>query len=241
MRDMSDIKTFADYYDKFFYINKDGRFVGKLYKENGEFVESILIPSEYYPLNDKTYKVFHYKNCTECTDETILKCFDSVKPRSGYCYSMADELSRKLTKFDIEHKIWCGWLFVGAQQPVHHCWVTVGENDESVLDLQDVCNYFELLLNLNKDKGLINSDEDKINLLVEFNSLRTKNKISNVVACDKVGVPSVRYYYVGCQIGNGDEARKVYNCLIDKHPDHPLNMNIDKNGMTKIQQRIYRR
>lgn len=237
MRDMSEIKTYADYYDKFFYINKDGRFVAKIYTDEGEFIDSIIIPSLYYPLNDVSFKTFHHYNCELVDDEVVIECFDKVKYQTGRCYAMADELSQILLENDIPHNIWCGWLFCGTRLPIHHCWITTGSNDEHLLDLQDNVQYTEYCLEYNK---VAHDDTDAItDLITTLGVKRMKGEIPNRVACCNAGRPHPSFYYVGCKTECGDTAREFYRKLIKEFPDHPCKANIDQKGMTKVQKIIF--
>ena len=247
MQDLSNIKTHSDYFHKFFYardkdgkrtdIDKDisdGRFVGKLYTPEGEFLESILIPSEKYPLNDSQFSMFHKDNCKEVTDKAILDCFNAISYRSGFCYSMADELSKLLNEHGIKHSMWCGWFFVYAKTPLHHCWITVGDNDDSVLDLQDDFSYMFQTTNIKENMA----EDDVRQKLSNHYIRRLKGEVANTTACQTVGVPSPIIWYVGSRISSGESGKAIYNNLIRKFPEHPCNQRL-QNGMTKGQQILY--
>ena len=58
--------------------DKEDRAVIKLHDENGKFTKSVIVPTDYYPLNGK-HEVFTYQNTEAVTDKEILNLFDKVK------------------------------------------------------------------------------------------------------------------------------------------------------------------
>ena len=256
MRDFSHIQTIQDYYNEFFKIRSnrtneemsrtlaeytDCRFIAKLYTtdENGgwKYVDSIITPTEYYPLSDKSFRIFHSGNCKATTDPTVISCFDSVKHIPGHCYSMADELHDKLNKCGIPSTIWCGWHFVSNRPPIHHCWVTVGENSETLLDIQENCDHIAAILQGHS----FNSDEEYRIFLADTLSSELKRGVKNSEKCAPLGIPSHNVFYVGSRVSSGDAARKIYNDLTKKYPDHPNARNLYNNGMTPFQKMVYDR
>lgn len=238
-RDMSDISTNGDYRRKFYSVGKNKLKVER-YSHEGDYNGRITIPSEQYPLVDKaSFKIFYKENCKEITNAFVLECFDKIKYRAGHCYSMADELSRELCKYNIAHNLWCGWLFTDVSTtPIYHCWVTVGQNDESVLDPQDDVFVFGKIL---KDNNVdVNDRKLSREFYKQFLVERMNGKVSNTDCCYPIGVP-IQFYYVGCKITNVNDARRAYTSLIRKYPNHSCNDNvIYENGMTQMQYELYR-
>ena len=236
-RDMSDISTNADYRHKFYSIGKNKAKV-ELYSQDGTYNGRVTIPSERYPLIDKTsFRVFNTDNCKEVTDALVIDCIDRVRYKAGHCYSMADELSKEFSKHKVAHNLWHGWLFTDVnKEPIHHCWVTVGKNDESVIDLQDDTAFLHNVYNnINKNDKVTFYDLTK-QLAVE----RMKGNVLNSKCCYPIGIP-IQYYYVGCKIKNVIDAKRIYNNLIEKYPNHPCENNVVyENGMTKMQYEIYK-
>lgn len=260
---MSEIQ-WQDYYNKYFYVrnittrecvgaqNKytDCQFVAKIHRAdpNGkmQYVDSVIIPTDYYPLdNTNSFNVFHHGNCKQVTDADVISCFDSVKLRCGYCYTMADELHAALNHKSINNSIWCGWLFVSGTIPIHHCWVTVGENNESVLDVQE---NFEAETQeiksklLNEGKQL--SYENFQKLRVEFAAKAMRGKVKNSDRCSTqnspLGVPSPSAFYVGTKVSSGNAARQTYNNLIDRYPNHIVESNLGTDRMNETQRKLYK-
>lgn len=255
MKDYSHIKTWGDYYNEFYHIRSNVsteipnhnqrefhncRLVAKQYQhfddDTWKYLDSIIIPSEYYPLTDTTFSVFHRGNCKEVTDTDIISCFDKIKVRYGFCYAMADELHELINKKGIYNSIWCGWLLIGTGTPIHHCWVTVGDNDESVLDVQELAEYIEEKA---KDASVMSSLDRARDFCAGV--CADVVNVPNSVKCAPVGVPSSQAFYIGSRIKSGDEGVRIYNRLIEKHPDHPQNKRRTENGMTKGQELLYKK
>lgn len=224
--------TYADAYKNFFKVKENpDRLVAKIYEADGEkdikFKESIIIPTERYPLCDTKFRVFHNGNCKICKDEEILKCFDETKYEQGHCYQMADELKERLVKAGYDAKIYIGWLFPNpTETPIHHAWVVI---DDYVLDLQDDMCVIKANWKMFEGKT---TDECRY-LLAEFHTYCIKNKVPNSTRCAPVGLPSAEYYYIGSEAECGDIGRKEYNLLLRKFPDHDCGKRIaDKSGAT---------
>lgn len=255
MKNFSHIHTIQDYFNEFFRIrsNKtneevsknldeytDCRFIAKIYSKNEnntwDYIDSIVIPTDYYPLSDTSFKVFHCENCQITTNPDIISCFDSVKHVPGHCYSMADELHNRLKDKGFESAIWCGWLFIGNRRPVHHCWVTVGA-DNVLLDIQDNADHIVSLLQGHSFKN----DEELRRFLADTLAAELKQGIKNSVRCSPLGKPSSHTFYVGSRVSNGEAAKKIYQALVQKYPSHPNNRNLSNNGMTQMQKMIFDR
>ena len=259
---MSEIQ-WQDYYNKYFYVrnittrecvgaqNKytDCQFVAKIHRAdpNGkmQYVDSVIIPTDYYPLdNTNSFNVFHHGNCKQVTDADVISCFDSVKLRCGYCYTMADELHAALNSKNIANAIWCGWLFANGTIPVHHCWITVGKNNESVLDVQEDFEAEEqaiksTLLDSGKQLTYENVQKLCVERVVRAMCAEVKNSDRCSTQSSPLGIPSPSAFYVGVKVSNVDAARRIYNALIDKYPNHTIERKLGADNMNSTQRKIY--
>lgn len=226
--------TQQDMYHQFFGIKENPkRYVAKIYKENAgylKFEKSVVIPTDLYPLYNNDFEVFNNENCTKCEDVRILECFDNVEWNQGHCYQMADDLKAGLMKEGYDAKIYVGWLFVSPDTtPIHHAWVMIGN---SLLDLQD--DWTTICYNSDNFKGKT-IDECRL-LLADFHVFCKENNIPNSVRCSPVGIPSSTYYYVGCEVPNGECGREEYRRLLDRYPNHDCASRcINNSGITKTQ------
>ena len=100
--------------------DKEDRAVIKLHDENGKFTKSVIVPTDYYPLNGK-HEVFTYQNAEAVTDKEILNLFDKVKYEIGYCYQNTLKLCEILQAHGYPARSYVGWVFTsGTQTPVKH-------------------------------------------------------------------------------------------------------------------------
>ena len=259
---MSEIQSWQDYYNKYFYVRNivtrerigaqneyaDCQFIAKIHTEDSNgtmhYVDSVVIPTDYYPLNDTTFKVFHHGNCEQVTDADVISCFDSIKLRCGYCYQMADELHAALNRKNIVNAIWCGWFFPNGAIPVHHCWITVGENNKSVLDIQEDFEAEEqatrsTLLNSGEQLTYENVQKLRVESAVRAMCGKVKNSDRCSTSSSPLGVPSPSAFYVGTKVSGGTVARHIYNSLIDKYPNHIIKRNLGADNLNSTQRKIY--
>ena len=59
------------------YIQKPNKVIVKLYNTDNSFIESIIIPTERYPV-DTNFQCFDYSNTEKINDKHILDIFDSI-------------------------------------------------------------------------------------------------------------------------------------------------------------------
>lgn len=201
-----------EWIDKSLFIKKD-RVIVKLHKDNA-FWKSVIIPTDYYPLDNNRIEVFHAGNCQKVTDNTVISAFDSLKYEIGHCYGNSEKIVKKLNSVGIKAVQYVGWLFVGERIPVFHSWAVI---DNSVLDLADD---FSVLYGANSEvwQG-VNSREEFAELLADFYNNVQENKITNSQRCANVGVPTQGLLYVGCEC-NANKGKELYNTIRAKYPDH---------------------
>lgn len=208
---------------------KGDKAVVKLVNEDRSFKKSVIIPTDYYPLNGK-YEVFTYANTKQTVDEEVLKVFDKVKYRIGHCYTNTEEMVQRLQKLGYDVKPYVGWAFTTACDfPIHHCWAVL--NGETILDLADD---FTMMYsgangeNFKEDQ----SEEERRELIVSFQM--AASKVPNSARCYPVGIATPFMLYIGCKC-DPEEGRKIYNSLIRKYPDHECQRNCDASGLNKTQ------
>lgn len=204
-------------------IKKD-RIIEKLYDEDGKFLESVIIPTVYYPLPKEEFKIFQKEDCEEVTDEGIISAFDETEYRVGECFKNADRVSRALRKRGYETKTYCGWTVIRNNYPTLHCWVTVGK---SVLDLSD---YFFRLDEEIAKRGNTECDREEakkimLSLLKEKNSER----------CRPLGIPY--YPLIGSEVESGKEAEKFQRELLTRFPNHKYYIKTGS-GYTPLQEEM---
>lgn len=213
-------------------IAKEEKVIVKLRDNNDTFLKSIIMPTDYYPLNDK-YQTFTVKNTEEVTDKKLLAIFDEIKYEVGRCYTNSTTLYEKLTQAGYDAKTYCGWLFVGqGETPIHHCWVMVGN---SILDLSDDMTVFTL--NYRPQPNDAKEGREKF---MQFHKdfLHSKNS----ERCFPVGTPTPSYLYVGCEC-SPSLGRNIYNQMMRKFPNHECEANCNSKGenMTQIALREIRK
>ena len=196
-------------------INKD-RVVIRLYDTNDKFIDSMVFPSEYFPLHSNDFSVFNCENCVEVKNEKILKVFDAVKWELGRCYTNAENLYNALIKNGIDAKMYSGWFLIGTTTaPTHHSWVVCGN---SVLDLSsDLAELNKFVENKIQRSIDTVTYEEANEYISEFYSVSKKWR--NSERCKPVGIPNERVMYIGCPCDK-DTALRERAELSAKFPDH---------------------
>lgn len=207
---------------------KADRIIVKLRNKDGTFLESVVIPTTYYPLNGEC-KVFHYKNTKRVTDQKILDIFDQVKYKYGFCYDNSERLVEELRKNGFDAKPYVGWLFVSdSEYPIHHCWVVI--NGDEVLDLSD--DFTSMLSGKNGERFKGKTREEARELSIDF--AIAAQRVKNSVRCFPVGVPTPIMLYIGCECDPA-QGRIIYNRLICEYPRHKCERNCDARGLNATQ------
>lgn len=208
---------------------KENRIVAKLKNKDGSFKKSVIIPTDYYPLNGNEFKVFHSENTERTYDEILLSRIDRINYKIGCCYSNTAEVVKLLKAAGYDVKSYVGWLFVADSQfPVHHCWAVI--NDKHVIDLADD---FSLMLCGDNYKIFeeLNTQETRTALL-DFT--KEVKELKNSMRCCPVGTPTPILYYIGSEC-EPEEGKRIYQRLIKKYPDHECQRNCNGNGLNPTQ------
>jgi len=208
---------------------KDKQVIVKLYDEENKFIKSIVLPTQYYPLNDNP-EVFHYKNTQKLKDETIARMFNKIKYIIGHCYTNTENLVRELREEGIEAKSYVGWLFTEkGQTPIHHCWVVV--NGNTILDLSDD---FTVMLSGENGNNFdrLETKIERAQMIASFQ--QAAREVENSIRCSPVGTPTPFLFYIGCEC-EPDKGREIYRNLIQQYPNHECKRNVDEDGYTDAQ------
>ena len=110
--------------------------------------DKIKIPSQMFPLVGQGSYLLHNENTsplpTNAETDAIREVFDEMHPRLGSCYSNTDALIGALRKRGIDAKSMVGWLFIGDNFPIHHCFAVI-EKYHAVLDFSVRASFFHEL------------------------------------------------------------------------------------------------
>ena len=208
---------------------KTDAFVVKIKDVRGKLMQSISIPTVYYPLSGRA-ELFSFENTRKVTDPKVLRAFDSVAYRHGHCYANTEVLLRALAAAGIKDAVpYAGWLFTASDEfPIHHSWVVF--EGASVLDLSD--DYSVMLSGSNGENFTsVHGDPAATReMIVSF--AKAASKVPNSVRCMPVGVPFRGFLYIGSPC-DPERARRIYNDLLRSYPDHPCKENTDSLGYTK--------
>jgi len=210
---------------------KENKVIVKLHDEKGGFLKSVIIPTDYYPLNGE-YRAFHYGNTRALKDDEVIKIFDSVKYRVGRCYSNTLALVDALRSGGYNAKPFVGWLFTSNSDfPVHHSWCVL--DDDIVLDLSD--DFTVMLSGENGENFHQKSIEEAREVIASF--CEAARKQPNHIRCSPVGTPTPFLLYVGSECEPLD-GKIIYNNLIRRYPDHECQRNCDDSGMNATQRKL---
>ena len=211
---------------------KEDKIVVKKYDKQNQFEKSIILPTQYYPLNGD-YEVFSAENTTTVTDKNVLEIINSVPYILGHCYTNTKLLAQELRTAGYDAKVYCGWIFVDFREyPVHHCWLMLGE---SLIDLSDDMDSRREYCRqtFQKEFEELESVEQARQCIVNF--YQSYKKKPNSVRCCPIGVPFEDNLYIGCEC-DADEGRKIYQRLIKEYPDHEAYRNCNQKGQNITQQ-----
>ena len=103
------------------------------------------------------YEIFHAGNTSRAGEE-INEAIDKVTYKIGHCYSNTQNVVRELRKAGFDPVPYAGWLFVGEQLPIHHCWAVVNGNV-----IVDLCDDFPMQKAIQPDIDTLHGDTSRKN------------------------------------------------------------------------------
>lgn len=190
------------------------------------------IPSDYFPLNE-TPIIFTPYNTYKLKNNKIKNTFNSLNYYLGYCYSNSENLYNALKKIGIQDrdiKCYVGWLFCGNVLPIHHCWVVY--KNKYLLDLSPMLNLEKMY------KKCVNMKEDEVRTYFTKEFMFLNKSINSQKGV--FGNVKQNYLYIGSECMPRD-GKAIYNNLISAYPNHLICNNVDTNGLTDMQRRIYKK
>lgn len=207
---------------------KPEKVVIRLKNREGDYLDSINIPTVMWPLNG-VREFFNCLNCEEIIDPSMEEIVNALPYKIGHCYSNAEAVTSALCAAGYNAKQYCGWLFVsGNDYPIHHSWTVV--NGKHVIDLADDSSLIDYN-HENFDKA--NNIKERRELLVSFQLWASK--LPHSQRCIPFGKPGRRFLYVGCPCDR-ETGIQIYNNLSQVYPNHPCNKKVRySNGMTQMQ------
>lgn len=209
---------------------KTDKIVVKLRDDDGRFMQSIIIPTVMYPLNGP-YQAFHAGNTVRTEDPAMLTAIDTVKYQIGHCYTNTLHVVDALRNAGFDAVSYAGWLFVGEQTPIHHCWAVV--NGNIVVDL---CDDHPMQKAVYPNIDQLHGDELK-QTFADF--VRNSRHWPNSVRCYPIGQPAPWLYYVGCPC-EPQAAVQIWAKLIKEHPNHECRRDQFPNSMSETQHFLYK-
>ncbi len=202
-------------------IVHDDRVAVKLY-QNGKFTKSFIIPTNYRPLPCKKGEngkyqgaIFTDQNTEPIKDQKMLDILAKIPVMTGRCYTTARAVYNALSEAGYDVKTYEGWFFCGWEKAIHHCVAVV---DNHFIDFS--CSKYEdeEVIRRLIEKGYENPTpqqqrEVTVDVIADW---KTKNIIERN---PDIGQVHPGYIFVGVE-ETPENARKHFNELMDKYPDH---------------------
>lgn len=171
----------------------------------------ITVPSAMYPVPNNKMKprLFLPDNTEEFRDSTVNDALTDMEFLPGRCYTNANKIIDKLGK---EYKFYSGWVFIYGQ-PIHHAWVV---KNNSIIDVANTRKDIQI----NPDVMLEKQEYAKMFYEYYKEDLPFRDKYPyGKVTWNKI--------YIGVE-SNYKEAIYSFNNLMEKYPEHPDYLNINK-------------
>lgn len=194
---------------------------------SNDFLKKVYtIPSNLYPLpNNSDIKVFTSENTKEIERTDISEILSDDIYKIGFCYTNADLIANKLVRAGLNIKVefYSGWL-LSYNKMVHHAWVVLDDihiidtaffrDDNSLKQFYDN-NRLGKAFYLNKQQIADNT----IKLMNSKESFHKKYMYGRILDNNNI--------YIGVK-SNSIEARKSFIDLLNKNPNHPDYLNMNK-------------
>lgn len=176
---------------------------------------SYEIPGELYPLrNQSTTRVFTYADTEQLEAESFLATlYNEISFRAGFCYTNTELLEELLLKAGVRNiKTYTGWIFVDGM-PIHHCWLVY--KDIHVFD-PGISKIDDMAKQALRDEDVTDIEQARA-IYKEFHEKYKDYPNSEIRTFGQVAPFS---FYIGTET-TPNQGRKIYNDLINVHPDHP--------------------
>lgn len=200
---------------------------GSCYYISGPAPKPIKIPSQMYPVHNKVC-VFSNANTEPFPDcpqtDKIKEIYDSITPGVGTCYTNTEKLIDSLAAEGIQAIPYVGWVFVGGDLPVHHCFAVIGNH------LLDFNPNFQLMESeLPKDLSIEQARDAFTDQWLELRKL--PNSETTIFGRS---APYALYFASPCKPQDG---LSIYMKLMRSFPKHPCYRNI-VDGTNKTQKML---
>ena len=151
-----------------------------------------------------------------------------------YPHCNSDKIYKEALRRNIKVEYFAGWLFVGAEAPIHHAWIVY---KDSILDGSILAKEYELFPN-----PPIGVDNNKYR--EEYAEYVARECTSSTPNSKKYVFGEVPYplIYLGSPDAP-DNARATFRKLQDDFPNHPSYRGKGQNmhGASKIQEKIFQK
>lgn len=197
---------------------------------NGIDTKPIKIPSQMYPLNGNINFITKDNSApfpdSPLTDK-IKEIYNSITPGVGTCYTNTEKLVAALNEVGIEAHSMVGWVFIGGDLPVHHCFAAI---DNHVLDFSP---NLDLLYSETDNNLTIEEARDKLtNRMIELRAMPNSETTT-------FGQVNKHTLYVASPC-KPSEGLKIYQKLMKAYPKHPCYTNI-VDGTNETQRMFYKK
>lgn len=202
-----------------------------IYQEGLSFIlstdseEKIKIPSQKFPLNGSP-QLFTAANTETVSSAIVREVFNATQFEMGHCYQNTDRLIQGLRSRGIDAQSYVGWITVGGDIPVHHCFCVV--NGNQVLDP----GVFLRMEDFPEYEGINPTETGELLMRKHFALQNSPNS-----DCCGFGKVDSLYAYIACPCSPAD-GRKIFQRLMRSFPRHPAYSNIDREGMSPLQRKI---
>jgi hypothetical protein len=188
--------------------------------------------SNLYPLsNPKKARLFANYNTESYALQAELKTFIDTYPNfmTGRCYTNSTVLTEYGKSLGYKIEFYSGWLSSSGYPPIHHAWCVLDKKHliDVSLSLIETEAFIEAHSMIEKMKENGREPYDFRAFSVRHaNKVKKRNKVKKY---DDIPVGKVPDYFI--YMGSPDNpynARKIYNDLMEKYPNHPSYIGIPK-------------
>lgn len=193
------------------------------------------IPSKFYPLAQPAkMTVMTHENTAPFSDSTFDALINDRTWETGRCYTNALRTVEILTRRGYDAEYFAGWLVIGGATPIHHAW--------AICSTEKGTHLFDLSISIPQARIFWDIDtSDPTWRQIAAQRLRAMSIVDVPSRTRIIGqVPEdPPCLYVGCP-DTIDNARRMFNRLIQTYPQHPSYAYIPRNehGATPLQEML---